>query len=426
MIEPKRTPTRTKDAHWNKTLVFGASTALIAFVLTQKPVAIGSTQASSVALNTSTAGKDLTDIRQPFADLATQVVQSVVNIATESEPKRAPPAPYGQSPFGNGFPFFGPPQLPGQPPQQYSEQYGDVPTYRSHSLGTGFVIETDQTDLSSSVKKEHKVWILTNYHVIQAADDIQVAFTEIEEENAQAQDGKSGLHKAKLVGKDPELDVALLEVKTKESIRPLRLGNSDSLRVGEYVAAVGNPFSQGHSMSHGIISAKERSAPELSRGGGLTRYLQTDAPINPGNSGGPLINLAGEVIGINNAIDARAQGIGFAIPINSVTPNLAMMKEKGYVPRGYLGVDIGPALDSRHKMKQVQVMRVRPLTPADKAGLEPGDILVSINGKKVHSPTDLTREVMNTPVGKNLDLEIERKTGIKKSIKISVGERPMG
>ena len=137
-----------------------------------------------------------------------------------------------------------------------------------------------------------------------------------------------------VVGRDPEIDVALIKVKTKRELVAVALGDSDALEVGEYVIAVGNPFGQGHSVTHGIISAKGRLAPDFP----LASYLQTDAPINPGNSGGPLVNTKGEVIGINNAIEQRAQGISFAIPINLIKKILPQLRTKGTVERGYIGV----------------------------------------------------------------------------------------
>ena len=168
---------------------------------------------------------------------------------------------------------------------------------KAMSLGTGFIIDASGL-------------ILTNNHVVADADEIKISFTEDEDEK---------LTDGEVVGRDPELDVALIHVKTKRELTAVTLGDSDASEVGEYVIAVGNPFGQGHSVTHGIICAKGRLAPDFP----LARYLQTDAPINPGNSGGPLVNLKGEVIGINNAIDQRAQGIGFAIPINAGEENSA-------------------------------------------------------------------------------------------------------
>ena len=183
---------------------------------------------------------------------------------------------------------------------------------KAMSLGTGFIID------SSGL-------ILTNNHVVADADEIKISFTESLDEKPT--DGE-------VVGRDTELDVALIRVKSKREMVAVSFGDSDALEVGEYVIAVGNPFGQGHSVTHGIISAKGRLAPDFP----LANYLQTDAPINPGNSGGPLVNLKGEVIGINNAIDQRAQGIGFAIPINLVKKVLPQLRTKGTVSRGYIGV----------------------------------------------------------------------------------------
>ncbi|MGK5087247.1 trypsin-like peptidase domain-containing protein, partial [Bdellovibrionota bacterium FG-2] len=267
-----------------------------------------------------------------FVGLSKKIVPSVVNISTFTTVR----VPRG----GQGTPddlfrrffedFFrqhqgmGPqgPQGPGD-----DEDDGMPPTHpkspkgpkgspgkgpKSMSLGTGFIIDASGL-------------ILTNNHVVIDADEIKISFTEATDEKPT--DGE-------VVGRDPEIDVALIRIKSKREMVPLVLGDSDALEVGEYVAAVGNPFGQGHSVTHGIISAKGRLAPDFP----LANYLQTDAPINPGNSGGPLVNLKGEVVGINNAIDQRAQGIGFAIPISLVKRILPQLRSNGAVARGYIGV----------------------------------------------------------------------------------------
>lgn len=272
------------------------------------------------------------------------------------------------------------------------------------SLGTGFIID------SSGL-------ILTNNHVVAGADEIKISFTE--EADEKPTDGE-------VVGRDAELDVALIRVKTKREMKPLEFGDSDSLEVGEYVAAVGNPFGQGHSVTHGIISAKDRAAPEFP----LAKYLQTDAPINPGNSGGPLLNLKGEVIGINNAIDQRAQGIGFAIPINAVKSILPQLKSKGSVTRGYIGVLVNPLTPEVSKqigapqdLMAPFVTHVYPGDPADKAGIKPYDVILEFNGKRIKSFSDLISAVTLVPVGKSADIKLIR-SGKEKVVAITVSERP--
>ncbi len=336
-----------------------------------------------------------------FADLAKKVSPGVVNISTFARPRLQRPGPPG------GFPglfeeFFG-----GRLPPQWREEPLPPPSKKSkplpYSLGTGFVIDESG-------------FILTNYHVIQGAEEVKIQFDEDEESVP-----------AEIVGRDPELDVALLSVKTKEKTIALPLGDSDRIEVGEPVLAIGNPLGYGHSVTHGILSAKERKAPEMR----LAKYLQTDASINPGNSGGPLINMKGEVIGINNAIDARGQGIGFAIPINSVKQILGQLKSKGSVSRGYLGVSVGevtPDLAEQLKLpkgtKGVLIAEVLPGQAAAKAGILPYDVITSVNREKVSSPIDLTTRITAIPVGEAAELVLIRK-GEEKKISLKVGERPV-
>jgi serine protease Do len=277
-------------------------------------------------------------------------------------------------------------------------------TQKAMALGTGFIIDKDGL-------------ILTNNHVVADADEIKINFTEEAEEKPT--DGE-------VVGRDPELDLALIKVKSKREMKPITLGDSDSVEVGEYVMAVGQPFGQGHSVSHGIISAKERDAPDFV----LARYLQTDAPINPGNSGGPLVNLKGEVIGINNAIYQGAQGIGFAIPINLVKKVLDQLRTKGTVSRGYIGVlvnDMTPEIAEKFGLSKDLhapfVTHVYPGEPADKAGLKPYDVITEFNGKKIHTMKDLVGEVTAVEVGKSVPIHVKRGKD-EKTLTIKVSQRP--
>ena len=231
-----------------------------------------------------------------------------------------------------------------------------------------------------------------------------------------------------MVGRDADLDLALIKVKTSRKLESLSLGNSTTLQVGEYVMAVGNPFGQGHSVTHGIISAKERMIPDMS----FARYLQTDAPINPGNSGGPLINLKGEVIGINNAIDARAQGIGFAIPIDSVKQVLSQLKDKGKVSRGYLGVLVTPlSPDAASQIKAPKdleapmVTEVYPKGPAAKAGVQVYDVILEFADRKIHTSSDLVGAVSTTSVNSKSTLKVLR-NGKEKVLSVQMAERPNG
>ncbi len=265
-------------------------------------------------------------------------------------------------------------------------------------LGTGFVIDANGL-------------IITNNHVVMLADEIFIACND------------AAPIKAKLVGRDEALDVALLHVDTK--LIPLVFGNSDAVEVGEYVLAVGNPFGQGHSVTHGIISAKGRASPNLP----LATYLQTDAPINPGNSGGPLVNLKGEVIGINNAIDVRAQGIGFAIPSNIVLKHLEELKTKGAIERGYLGVIVGdmePELAEKlgvpQSLQAPLVTQVTPGDPAAKAGIQPYDLITAINDKPLHTANELIVTIADLPVNEVVTLHITR-SGKDRTVKVQIGSR---
>jgi serine protease Do len=348
-----------------------------------------------------------------FVNLAKQVVPSVVNISTLSTVKT--PQGYGtpDDMFRRFFEEFfrqhsgrdnggddqeeapEPPRTPGNPKNKAPN---------AMSLGSGFVID------SSGL-------ILTNNHVVADADEIKIYFTEDPDETPT--DGT-------VVGRDPEIDVALIKVKTKRELAPLPLGDSDQLNVGEYVMAVGNPFGQGHSVTHGIISAKGRLAPDFP----LARYLQTDAPINPGNSGGPLVNLKGEVIGINNAIEARAQGIGFAIPISLVKSVLTQLKTKGKVSRGFIGVlvepltpEIASKLGVAKDVHAPFVSQVNPGGPAEKAGLENYDVILEFNGKPIHNSEDLVSAVTSTAVGSQAPVKVIR-NGKEMALTLKVAQRP--
>ncbi len=332
-----------------------------------------------------------------FVSLSKRAIPSVVNISTVSTVKASlnsdNPEDILRRFFGGGM---GVPQLrPILPPSKMPKQ---------SALGTGFIVD------SSGI-------ILTNNHVVAGADQIKIQFTENPEETPT---------EGKVIGRDPELDVALIKVNTQRKLVSLPLGDSDALQVGEYVMAVGNPYGNGHSVSHGIVSAKGRLSPVIP----LATYLQIDAPINPGNSGGPLMNLKGEVVGINNAIDARAQGIGYAIPINYVKKVLTQLQTNGRVDRGYIGAVVGALTpDVAEKMgvdKELRapfVVQVNPGTPAEKAGLKPYDVVTEVNGAKVMTPNDLVFAITSAPVGKSVPVKINRQ-GTNMTLSIETAVRP--
>jgi len=316
-----------------------------------------------------------------FANLAEKLMPSVVNISTTQTVKTTT----------NQFPFQFPPGSP------FGEMFKDFerPTERQASaLGSGFII------------KEEGI-VITNNHVIANAEDILVKVGEKE-------------YKAKLVGADPYMDIAVLKMETKEKFKTVKFGDSDTARVGDWAVAIGNPFGLGGTVTAGIISARNRDI-------NLTRYddfIQTDASINQGNSGGPLFNLKGEVIGINTAIIAPGQsgsiGIGFAIPANAASNVIDQLIEFGETKRGWLGVRIQEVTKEIAEVEKLKkpagalVASVGQNSPADKAGIKAGDIILEFDGKKIDTMRTLPKVVANTKVGKSVDLIIWRN---KKSIK---------
>ena len=329
-----------------------------------------------------------------FADLADGVKDVVVNISTTQVVKENPMQPFmGQnSPFRE---FFG--------DDFFKRYFGDNPqgqTNKTHALGSGFIIDEDGS-------------ILTNNHVVEKADEIKI----------KTASGKE--YDAKVVGRDPKTDIALIKITPDgKALKAAKLGDSDAIRVGDWVMAVGNPFGLGNTVTAGIISAKGR----IIGAGPYDDFLQTDAAINPGNSGGPLFNMNGEVVGINTAIVAQGQGIGFATPISMAKEILAQLKT-GKVVRGWLGImiqDITPDLAESFGITEtngVIVADVVPDSPAEKSGLKRGDIVKSFNGKAVDNAHSLSRAVAALGPESAATLEILR-DGKPTSIKITIGTMP--
>lgn len=327
---------------------------------------------------------------QSFADLADKVKPAVVNISTTSKVKIP----------GNPFKHFTGPNQGDQadPFQDFFKQFfNDMPDreMKQQSLGSGFIINNDG-------------YIVTNNHVVDNADEIKVKLS----------DGRE--FKAKVVGRDSKTDLALIKISTPfEKLPVLAIGDSEKMRVGDWVLAVGNPFGLDHTVTQGIISATGR----VIGSGPYDNFLQTDAPINPGNSGGPLVNLKGEVIGINTAIAPGGQGLGFAIPSALAKSITTQLKEKGKVVRGWIGVSIQtltPDLAQSFGMKEARGALVGDVvkdSPAERGGLKPGDIIVSYDSHAVKSATDLPRLVAETTVGKAVALTVIRD---KKEIQVSV------
>ncbi|MCC6763699.1 MAG: DegQ family serine endoprotease [Deltaproteobacteria bacterium] len=330
-------------------------------------------------------------IAPDFASLAERLSPVVVNISTRAQrteqadtPRfRGPGQPGPQWPFGEGDPrdftepferFFGPGPRQRQQPQR--------------SLGSGFVIDPEG-------------YILTNNHVVENADEIVVRLDNEQE------------HKATLVGKDPKTDLALLKIDGVSGLTAVTLGDSDTLRVGEWVMAIGNPFGLDHSVTSGIVSAKGR----FIGAGNYDDYIQTDAAINPGNSGGPLLNLRGEVVGINSAIFSRTGGnigIGFAIPVNLAKELVPQLREKGKVTRGWLGVliqKVTPEIAESLGLDQARGALVADVVasgPAAAAGVKVGDVIVEFDGHPVSESNELPMLVARTPLDKQVTLKVMR------------------
>jgi serine protease Do len=341
---------------------------------------------------------------ESIADVAERVIEAVVNISTsQTVEQRATPAPQlpPGSPFEEFFEEFfknrrGPGEQPNRGPRRVS------------SLGSGFVID------ASGI-------IVTNNHVIADADEITVIFT----------DGTR--LKAEVVGRDQKTDLAVLRVKPTKPLKAVSFGDSEKIRLGEWVIAIGNPFSLGGSVSAGIISARNRDI----QSGPYDNYIQTDAAINKGNSGRPLFNLNGEVIGVNTAIispSGGSIGIGFAVPSKTVVAVVQQLQQFGETRRGWLGVKIQQVTDEIAESLNIKPARgalvagVDDKGPAKPAGIEAGDVIIKFDGKDIKEMRDLPRIVADTAVGKDVEVLIVRKgkeeTKVVRLGRLEDGEKP--
>ncbi|MGA2590523.1 MAG: Do family serine endopeptidase [Bryobacteraceae bacterium] len=342
-------------------------------------------------------------LQSSFATIAKQVESSVVNISTTYLPKapaqartrrRVTPQQPDEGDEGDQgdqggmedffFKFFGNPFGNGTNPE--------MPQHRGFALGSGVVVD-------------RAGYILTNNHVVDKADRIQVKFT-----------GDPNQYDAKVVGVDAATDLAVIRVEGRSSLAPARIGNSDAVQVGDWAMAIGSPFGFQATVTLGIISAKERDVDPTQQ---FQHFLQTDAAINPGNSGGPLLNINGEVIGINTAIASRSggyQGIGFALPINQAVKVYNEIIKNGKVTRGSIGVSFTPSesanaealLKAYGAHEGVFVQTVAPGGPAEKAGMKAGDIIVAVNGKSIRNGGELIERVTSTPIGTPLTVTVLR------------------
>ncbi len=363
--------------------------------------------ALSLVMLSSAGNVDARAPMESFADIVDDIAPAVVNISTSKA------ITGGGGAGGQGeeaFPFPQPP--PGSPFEDFFREFFDrerspeqaPQTRRTSSLGSGFVVDAEG-------------FVVTNNHVIAEADEIQVVFS----------DERS--YEAELIGKDTKTDLALLKIKDSDGPFPaVEFADSDSVRVGDWMIAIGNPFGLGNTVTAGIISARSRDI----RAGPYDDFLQVDAPINRGNSGGPSFNLDGKVIGINTAIFSPSGGnvgIGFAIPANLAVPVINSLKEDGRVKRGWLGVRIQTVTDEiaeslgLDESSGALVASVTSGGPAELAAIEPGDVVLKFDGKKIDRMRGLPRIVAETPIGKAVDVLIWRR-GEEQTVQVELGELP--
>jgi serine protease Do len=333
-----------------------------------------------------------------FSELAKKINPSVVSISVSINYRnRLPPGAY-PDPIWQFFEQYGPPQpepapgTPGSPSDPKNFQ----------PVGTGFIIESDGL-------------ILTNYHVIENADNVYVHLANNNEKTFEA----------KIIGGDKRTDIALLKIDTGKKLTAIDLGVSDDTQVGDWVAAFGNPYGHEFSMTKGIISAKGRKIRDLN----TLPFIQTDASINPGNSGGPLVNIHGEVIGMNAAIDARGPGIGFAIPIDHIKSLLPELKAHGKVLRGFIGVQIDNISPRAQAILQIPtnrgalIMGVMDRGPADKAGIKAYDVITKFNGNPISSAEEFSDAVKDYPIGKRAKVELIRQNK-KQTVNLLIDSPP--
>lgn len=343
--------------------------------------------------------KGLVDLQNSFSQIAERLNPCVVNISTTKTVKMQ--HPFFDDYFGEDmFERFFNKQQPrggGKQKERSMEQ---------QSLGSGFVIRSDG-------------YILTNNHVVEEADEVYVLLTGMDDEEK---------IKAEVVGTDPETDLAVLKITTDKELSAVPLGDSDAAKVGDWAIAIGNPFGFQNTVTVGIVSAKSRDI----HAGPYTDFIQTDAAINPGNSGGPLINIRGEVIGVNSAIFSRSggyMGVGFAIPINLAKDIMNDLIESGHYSRGYLGITFQEMDDKLARAygldeaKGALVTNVMEGTPASKSGLEAGDVIIEIEGKEIKDGKMLQREVASIGAGSKVAVVVMR-DGKKKNFTLTLMERP--
>ncbi len=353
-------------------------------------------------------------LQSSFANIAKQVEPSVVNISTTYLPKAASP---GRSRRRSVQPDEG-----DEGDQEQGDQGGMEDFFQRFFGGNGGSMpqmpQRKGYALGSGVVVDRAGYILTNNHVVDKADRIQVKFT-----------GDSTEYEAKVVGVDAPTDLAVIRIEGRTNLTPARIGNSDGVQVGDWAMAIGSPFGFQATVTVGIISAKSRDVDPNQQ---FQHFLQTDAAINPGNSGGPLLNINGEVVGINTAIASRSggyQGIGFALPINQAVKVYNEIIKSGKVTRGGIGVSFvpsesaqaGPLLKAYGTTEGAFIQSVAPGGPADKAGMKGGDIIVAVEGTPIHNGGELIERVTSTPIGNSLTVTVLRE-GKRQDFRVVVAD----
>ena len=341
-----------------------------------------------------------------FADVAARVMPAVVSITTTEVVKTSDLRkmhPFGIDPFD----FFPNPQSPRGRGNDNNDDQDDE--RRQVSGGSGFIISPDG-------------YILTNNHVVEGATRVQVHYG--------ADENGNGGHtvNARIVGRDPATDIALVKIDVTGNLPNIPLGDSDRIRKGDWAIAVGNPFQFENTLTVGVISAKGRALGLSEQTRSFENFIQTDAAINFGNSGGPLLNIAGEVVGINTAIRGGAQGLGFATPINTAKRLLPQLRQ-GKVTRGYLGMQIQEVSDQiaqafgLTEARGALVQSVEPGKPAAQAGLQAGDVIVEVDGKTIHNNRELIDYISYQPVGTNIQVTVIR-NGQRRTVTAKTAQRP--
>ncbi len=367
------------------------SLAVLFVVSTLKPEWLGRGN-GIVALHEVAAGSDQVSAAAGFRDAAKTALPSVVHIYTTKEVK-TPRHPLLDDPVFRHF---------------FGDRFGDSDNepQQTSGLGSGVIVSANG-------------YILTNYHVVEAADDIEVALA----------DGRKS--KARIVGSDPDTDLAVLQIKgaDKSPLPAITFGQMDSVKVGDVVLAIGNPFGVGQTVTMGIVSALGRSHLGINT---FENFIQTDAAINPGNSGGALVDASGNLIGINTAIYSRSGGslgIGFAIPVSTAKAVMEQIVQNGTVTRGWIGVevqDITPELAESFRLPSSDGALISGVVrggPADAAGVKPGDILLAVGGKKVEDPETMLNLVANLHPGQSTAFKLRRGQG-EVELSIKIGKRP--